>query len=620
MGERLQMDPLDFLTNEELLRFFHCKKTEMSCMVEPPNIFLHQLRDNNMVPEELYKKVLRMKSKEKKKDGVYQILEWIEKERRNSIKIFWRCMFQDHILKQYPAISPLRNSLMDGSFKFYENIPISDDRPERENEPVQSKETLPKKKKGKKRTKNTAEAEDDAEPGPSSLSTPSHKTTPKKPKFSSPKKRGEIPDIWDWPLYKTTLPVTCGQKKGTLHRDKLARGGACIFSEGRWFTPAGFERCAGKSRNKNWKSSIRCQNITLQKIIEEGHLQSPREKRRSVKQTQKGLFHVSSSESSSPLSESSAEMDGSRDKDLDEQSIMEVEESSEEEENEDETEEDTVPLDPSVFMSSTLPVKCGCINGVLYRGRFATGLRGKCIRTEECWYTPEEFVNKALNMTDSHWKKDIMCHDKTFHYLLKKKVLTHHSLLCKCRLCSNKDQDKRDQDNDDLCFICNTEGDLVCCDECPRAFHHQCHLPPIKAEILGETWVCGFCLLKKYQSWRHTDLMREEVLTSPISQFTLHCEYLLMCLYKEDEEHVFKEDPRKTVSGYNRVISKPMWLDIVKENLLKQKYRTLDEFVSDVRLIFQNCLSFNRDNQVFYSLGSRLSEMFESEFQTIFNI
>lgn len=48
------MDPLDFLTKEELGRFFHCKKTEMSCM-ESPNIFLHQLRDHNLVPEKLYK-------------------------------------------------------------------------------------------------------------------------------------------------------------------------------------------------------------------------------------------------------------------------------------------------------------------------------------------------------------------------------------------------------------------------------------------------------------------------------------------------------------------------------------------------------------------------------------
>lgn len=47
------MDPLDFLTQEELLRFFRHKKTEMSCM-DQPHIFLSQLRDYGLVSEKLY--------------------------------------------------------------------------------------------------------------------------------------------------------------------------------------------------------------------------------------------------------------------------------------------------------------------------------------------------------------------------------------------------------------------------------------------------------------------------------------------------------------------------------------------------------------------------------------
>lgn len=48
------MDPMDFLEPEELLRFFHCHKTEMSCM-ENPHTFLSQLRDHNLIPESRYK-------------------------------------------------------------------------------------------------------------------------------------------------------------------------------------------------------------------------------------------------------------------------------------------------------------------------------------------------------------------------------------------------------------------------------------------------------------------------------------------------------------------------------------------------------------------------------------
>lgn len=37
-------------------------------------------------------------------------------------------------------------------------------------------------------------------------------------------KKGEKNDYWNWPIYKSYLPVTCGQKEGTLSRDRLAKG------------------------------------------------------------------------------------------------------------------------------------------------------------------------------------------------------------------------------------------------------------------------------------------------------------------------------------------------------------------------------------------------------------
>ncbi len=53
MGVSAQMDPLDFLTKEELLFFFHRKKTEISC-IEQPHRLLTQMRDHDLVPEKLY--------------------------------------------------------------------------------------------------------------------------------------------------------------------------------------------------------------------------------------------------------------------------------------------------------------------------------------------------------------------------------------------------------------------------------------------------------------------------------------------------------------------------------------------------------------------------------------
>uniref|UniRef100_A0AAY5JYU0 SAND domain-containing protein n=1 Tax=Esox lucius TaxID=8010 RepID=A0AAY5JYU0_ESOLU len=42
----------------------------------------------------------------------------------------------------------------------------------------------------------------------------------------------------------------------------------CILVDDQWFTPTGFEVFGGKKSSKNWKTSIRCEGITLAKLIQ----------------------------------------------------------------------------------------------------------------------------------------------------------------------------------------------------------------------------------------------------------------------------------------------------------------------------------------------------------------
>lgn len=48
-----EMVDLHFLDDEELLQFFHCQKTEISCM-DKPQIFLDKLKDYDLIPEDTY--------------------------------------------------------------------------------------------------------------------------------------------------------------------------------------------------------------------------------------------------------------------------------------------------------------------------------------------------------------------------------------------------------------------------------------------------------------------------------------------------------------------------------------------------------------------------------------
>nr|XP_021327101.1 uncharacterized protein si:dkey-68o6.6 isoform X1 [Danio rerio] len=68
---------------------------------------------------------------------------------------------------------------------------------------------------------------------------------------------------------KGELDVTCGDKEGILNLEKYNNDiQECIFSEGRWFTPSGFEKFGGRERSKKWKNSIRCDGLPIQDLLD----------------------------------------------------------------------------------------------------------------------------------------------------------------------------------------------------------------------------------------------------------------------------------------------------------------------------------------------------------------
>ncbi|KAL7551044.1 hypothetical protein ACHAWF_014255 [Thalassiosira exigua] len=52
-------------------------------------------------------------------------------------------------------------------------------------------------------------------------------------------------------------------------------------------------------------------------------------------------------------------------------------------------------------------------------------------------------------------------------------------------------------DHDDDCFMCCQGGDLLCCDYCEKAYHLECHLPPL-TEIPAGNWKCQECAALEY--------------------------------------------------------------------------------------------------------------------------
>ncbi|XP_071330318.1 nuclear body protein SP140-like protein isoform X2 [Trachinotus anak] len=596
------MDPLDFLDCDELLRFFHCNKTELSIM-ENPQTFLSQLRDYDLIPEERYKRVSRMKSKENMKRSLYDLLDWLEREQSEHIRVFWSCVFKEAIINLYPTLRLLHRSLMDVSFRFNAQLPDklekeeTDKRKRRKNSEEEEEEQVNSSKK-KRKKRSRSECDDDLQPGPSSESTPAQKKKSKKICFSSPLKKGERSDFWNWPFYKYQLPVTCGHQGGSLSRDRLAKGEKCIWFEKQWRTPGEFEKLGGKQSSKNWKLSIRCLGIPLGKLIKEGNLKLASYRGRQGK-AKRSLFPP---DLVTTVSEGEEDDDSEDDEDDVENQENQVSSSNEGKcaDEDRETEEQTEQQPDS--SKKVFKVTCGDVAGTLHHKRFGSGTCGKSIRTETSWMTPVDFVKEASCQTDATWKKDIKVEGKPLGVLIEE-----------------------NQKNDDECCVCKSEGEaqLVVCDHCPRSFHQKCHLPRVDDATLGDDrpWMCTFCIFRTTQEWRYSDEMEMEAAKSrSISRHMLECQYLLLFLYSADEEQTFALDPRLYLENYSRVVQTPMWLGKIADKLHKSEYQTVGEFVSDILLIFTNCASYNHANAEFLAQGDRLMELFNGEFKKVFNI
>ncbi|XP_051742416.1 nuclear body protein SP140-like protein isoform X2 [Ctenopharyngodon idella] len=313
---------LDFLTDEELYDFFRKNKTKIST-IEEPLMFLRHLKDNRLITDELYQKLENSNDD----NDMYHALEYIQKCGKKKVRKFWECVDQEHILQRYPQLSEitetLKNSLKsEPNKKTRERSKDRDAGREREvkkrktegnsvsNQAGPSSQSTKNQRKkfehvdkgslknalknepskkpqerskdggtGKEREIKKKRTEGSNQAGPLSQSTKS------KMKTSGHVGREEEKDLWDMPEHKEWLPVRCGEKEALLNREKLRgynKNRKCIKYRKEMITPSQFEEMAGKEKSRKWKTSILCQDKTIQDLLDEGRLEMPGTKRRNT--------------------------------------------------------------------------------------------------------------------------------------------------------------------------------------------------------------------------------------------------------------------------------------------------------------------------------------------------
>lgn len=184
---------------------------------------------------------------------------------------------------------------------------------------------------------------------------------------------------------------------------------------------------------------------------------------------------------------------------------------------------------------------------------------------------------------------------------------------------SEKTPEADEDPNEDWCAVCQNGGELLCCDKCPKVFHLSCHIPTLTASPSGE-WYCTFCRdLTSPEMEYNVNGSGESnsVKQDPDSEaFTpvdrRKCERLLLRLYCNELSTDFQEPiTPSSMPEYSEIIKMPMDLSVIRSKLDDSSYKSTEDFVADVRLIFKNCATFHKEDTEMASVGANLESYFE---------
>uniref|UniRef100_A0A673GDI1 RING-type E3 ubiquitin transferase n=1 Tax=Sinocyclocheilus rhinocerous TaxID=307959 RepID=A0A673GDI1_9TELE len=191
---------------------------------------------------------------------------------------------------------------------------------------------------------------------------------------------------------------------------------------------------------------------------------------------------------------------------------------------------------------------------------------------------------------------------------------------------SEKTPEADEDPNEDWCAVCQNGGQLLCCDRCPKVFHLSCHVPTLNTSPSGK-WYCTFCRDLTSPEMQYNISGSGEsnnVKQDPDSEaFTpvdrRKCERLLLRLYCNELSTDFQEPVTpSSMPEYSEIIKMPMDLSVIRSKLAVRNYKSTEDFVEDVRLIFKNCATFHKEDTEMASVGANLESYFEEQLKLLY--
>lgn len=68
---------------------------------------------------------------------------------------------------------------------------------------------------------------------------------------------------------------------------------------------------------------------------------------------------------------------------------------------------------------------------------------------------------------------------------------------------------------------------------------------------------------------------------------------------------------------YYEVIKEPMDLSTMEQRLEADSYKTMEEFVYDARLVFNNCRAYNNETTTYYKNANKLEKFMVAKIKEI---
>ncbi|XP_028667464.2 protein kinase C-binding protein 1 isoform X1 [Erpetoichthys calabaricus] len=170
----------------------------------------------------------------------------------------------------------------------------------------------------------------------------------------------------------------------------------------------------------------------------------------------------------------------------------------------------------------------------------------------------------------------------------------------------------QDGRNDFYCWVCHREGQVLCCELCPRVYHAKCL--KLTAEPEGD-WFCPECEKITVAECIETQSKAMTMLT--IDQLSYLLKFALQKMKQPGTEPFQKPVSLEQHPDYAEYIFHPMDLCTLEKNIKKKMYGCTEAFLADVKWILHNCIIYNGGNHKLTQTAKVIVKICEHEMNEI---